>query len=99
MRADDGLGGGVGGGLARLGAFLAAAGILALGLLARGDAADRRWLLALLASAPFIAILLWPQLPRGLPAFNRTVVRLGTLLVVAFLLTRLHLVRIPAVRG
>jgi peptidoglycan glycosyltransferase len=97
--ADDGLGGGVGGGLLRFGAFLAAAAVLALGLLARGDAADRRWLLALAVSAPFFVILFWPRLPRGLPAFNRTVVRLGTLLVVAFLLTSIHLVRIQLVRG
>ena len=99
MDADDGLGGGVGGGLLRFGAFLAAAAVLALGLLARGDAADRRWLLALAVSAPFFVILFWPRLPRALPAFNRTVVRLGTLLVVAFLLTNIHLVRIQVVRG
>ncbi|HEX5506234.1 MAG TPA: penicillin-binding transpeptidase domain-containing protein [Thermomicrobiales bacterium] len=99
MRADDGLGGGVGGGLLRFGAFLATAGILALGLLARGDGADRRWLLALAASAPFLALLLWPRLPRDLPTFNRTVVRLGTLLVVAFLLTSIHLVRLQIVRA
>ena len=99
MDADDGLGGGVGGGLLRFGAFLAAAAVLALGLLARGDAADRRWLLALAVSAPFFVILFWPRLPRDLPAFNRTVVRLGTLLVVAFLLTSIHLVRIQVVRG
>ena len=30
-------------------------------------------------------MLLWPRLPENLPTFNRTVVRLGTLLVVALL--------------
>lgn len=99
MRADDGLGGGIGGGVQRFGAFLVAAALLALGILARGDAGDARWLLALAASGPFFTILLWPRLPRDLPVFNRTVVRLGTLLIVAFLLTSIHLVRIQVVRG
>lgn len=99
MRSDDGLGGGVVDGLLRFGAFLAASAILALGLLARQGNADIRWLLALAASAPFFAILFWPRLPYDLPVFNRTVVRLGTLLVVAFLLTSIHLVRIQIVRA
>ncbi|MDP9374034.1 MAG: penicillin-binding transpeptidase domain-containing protein, partial [Chloroflexota bacterium] len=99
LTTDDGLGGGASNGLLRFGAFLAAAAVLAVGLLNRGGNADARWLLALAASAPFLAILLWPRLPRELPTFNRTVVRLGTLLVVAFLLTSIHLVRIQIVRA
>lgn len=99
METDDGLGGGVGIGLARFGAGLAAGAILALGILQREGNTDARWLLALAASAPFFVILLWPRLPRDLPTFNRTVVRLGTLLVVAFLLTSIHLVRLQVVRA
>ncbi len=99
MTPDDGLGGGASNGLLRFGAFLAAAAILAVGLLNREGNADARWLLALAASAPFFVILLWPRLPRDLPTFNHTVVRLGTLLVVAFLLTSIHLVRIQIVRA
>lgn len=99
MGTDDGLGGGIGSGLARFGAFLAAAAILALGILQRQGNTDARWLLALAASAPFFVMLLWPRLPRDLPTFNRTVVRIGTLLVVAFLLTSIHLVRLQVVRA
>lgn len=99
MTPDDGLGGGAGSGFLRLGAFLVAAAILALGLLQRDGNIDARWLMALAASAPFFVILLWPRLPRNLPHFNRTVVRLGTLLVVAFLLTSLHLVRLQVIRA
>lgn len=99
MGTDDGLGGGIGSGLARFGAFLAAAAILALGLLQRQGNTDARWLLALAASAPFFVLLFWPRLPRDLPTFNRTVVRIGTLLVVAFLLTSIHLVRLQVVRA
>lgn len=97
--ADDGLGGGIGSGLARFGALLAAGAILALGLLQREGNTDGRWLLALAASAPFFVLLFWPRLPRDLPTFNRTVVRIGTLLVVAFLLTSIHLVRLQVVRA
>ena len=99
METDDGLGGGIGSGLARFGAFLAAGAILALGLLQRQGNTDARWLLALAASAPLFVILFWPRLPRDLPTFNRTVVRIGTLLVVAFLLTSIHLVRLQVVRA
>lgn len=99
MHADDGLGGGITDGLLRFGAFLAASAILALGLLARGGNTDVRWLAALALSAPFFVILFWPRLPYDLPTFNRTVVRLGTLLVVAFLLTSIHLVRLQVVRA
>ncbi len=99
MGTDDGLGGGIASGLARFGASLAAGAILAFGLLQRQGNTDARWLLALAASAPFFVILLWPRLPRDLPTFNRTVVRLGTLLVVAFLLTSIHLVRLQVVRA
>jgi peptidoglycan glycosyltransferase len=97
--SDDGLGGGIGSGLARFGALLAAGAILAFGLLQRQGNTDARWLLALAASAPFFVILFWPRLPRDLPTFNRTVVRIGTLLVVAFLLTSIHLVRLQVVRA
>jgi hypothetical protein len=96
---DDGLGGGIGDGLLRFGALLAAAAILALGIIQRQGNTDARWLLALAASAPFFVILLWPRLPDDLPTFNRTVVRLGTLLGVAFLLTSIHLVRLQVIRG
>jgi penicillin-binding protein A len=96
---DDGLGGGIGDGLLRFGALLAAAAILALGIIQRQGNTDARWLLALAASAPFFVILLWPRLPADLPTFNRTVVRLGTLLGVAFLLTSIHLVRLQVIRG
>jgi peptidoglycan glycosyltransferase len=96
---DDGLGGGIGSGLARFGAFLAAAAILGIGILQREGNTDARWLLALAASAPFFVLLLWPRLPPNLPTFNRTVVRIGTLLVVAFLLTSIHLVRLQVVRA
>jgi len=99
MGTDDGLGGGIGIGLVRFGAFLAAGAILALGLLQRQGNTDARWLLALAASAPVFVILFWPRLPRDLPTFNRTVVRIGTLLVVAFLLTSVHLVRLQVVRA
>jgi peptidoglycan glycosyltransferase len=99
MGTDDGLGGGIGIGLMRFGAFLAAAAILALGILQREGNTDARWLLALAVSAPFFVLLLWPRLPRNLPIFNRTVVRIGTLLVVAFLLTSIHLVRLQVVRA
>lgn len=99
MDPDSGLGGGIGAGLARFGALLAAGAILALGLLARGDDADRRWLLALLFSAPFLIVLFWPRLPRAVPPFSRTVVRLTMLLVVVFLLTSIHLVRLQVVQG
>ncbi len=99
MTPDDGLGGGVGSGMLRLGAFLAAAAILGLGLVQREGNIDARWLLALAVSAPFFVVLLWPRLPRNLPTFNRTVVRLGTLLVVAFLLTSIHLVRLQVIRA
>lgn len=99
MGTDSGLGGGIGGGLARFGALLAAGAILALGLLARGADADRRWLLALLFSAPFLIVLFWPRLPRAVPPFSRTVVRLAMLLVVLFLLTSIHLVRLQVVQG
>lgn len=97
--ADDGLGGGVSGGLARFGALLVAAAILAFGLLQREGNTDARWLVALAASGPCFAMLLWPRLPRNLPIFNRTVVRLGTLLVVAFLLVSIHLVRLQVVKA
>lgn len=97
--ADDGLGGGVNGGVARFGALLVAAAILGFGLLQREGNSDARWLIALAASGPFFALVLWPRLPRNLPTFNRTVVRLGTLLVVAFLLTSIHLVRLQVVRA
>ncbi len=99
MTPDDGLGGGIGSGLARFGAFLAAAAILGIGILQREGNTDARWLLALAASAPFFVLLLWPRLPPNLPTFNRTVVRIGTLLVVAFLLTSIHLVRLQVVRA
>lgn len=99
MQTDDGLGGGTGIGLLRFGALLAAAAILGLGIVQREGNTDARWLLALVASAPFFVLLLWPRLPRNLPTFNRTVVRLGTLLVVAFLLTSIHLVRLQVIRA
>jgi peptidoglycan glycosyltransferase len=83
----------------RFGALLVAAAILGFGLLQREGNADARWLLALAASGPCFAILLWPRLPENLPTFNRTVVRLGTLLVVAFLLVSIHLVRLQVVRA
>ena len=83
---DDGLGGNNGSGVVRFAALLVAGVILALGLLQDRPNADAIWLVALAASAPCFALLLWPRLPRDLPTFNRTVVRLGTLLVVAFLL-------------
>ena len=97
--SDDGLGGGVSGGLARFGALLVASVILAFGLLQREGNTDARWLIALAASGPCFALLLWPRLPNNLPIFNRTVVRLGTLLVVAFLLVSIHLVRLQVVKA
>ena len=83
----------------RFGALLVAAAILGFGLLQREGNTDARWLLALAASGPCFAILLWPRLPHNLPIFNRTVVRLGTLLVVAFLLMSIHLVRLQVVHA
>jgi penicillin-binding protein A len=85
--------------LVRFGALLVAAAILGFGLLQREGNTDARWLLALAASAPCFAVLLWPSLPENLPTFNRTVVRLGTLLVVAFLLVSIHLVRLQVVHA
>jgi peptidoglycan glycosyltransferase len=97
--SDDGLGGGAIGGMVRFGALLVAAAILGFGLLQREGNTDARWLLALAASGPCFTLLLWPSLPANLPTFNRTVVRLGTLLVVAFLLVSIHLVRLQVVRA
>lgn len=85
--------------MVRFGALLVAAAILGFGLLQREGNTDARWLIALAASGPCFAMLLWPRLPENLPTFNRTVVRIGTLLVVAFLLVSIHLVRLQVVRA
>jgi peptidoglycan glycosyltransferase len=80
-------------------AFAGFLGLVALGLLAGDGITDARWL-AILGSAWLLLIVAsWVRLPRGIPAFNRAVIRTALVVVTVFALLSVQMVRIQLVRS
>jgi peptidoglycan glycosyltransferase len=78
---------------------LLALGLLGYGLATTSGRADAIWLLCLAGSGALAAFATWPRHPRGLPIFNRTLLRWTTLLVVVFGLVSVQLVRVQIVES
>jgi len=83
----------------RLSAFFGAILILAYGFSGTEGQADKVWLLLLLAAGILLAISWWPRATRGLPVFNRTLLRWSTIVLVCFALVSVQLVRVQIVES
>lgn len=83
----------------RLSAFFGALLILAYGFSGTEEQADTIWLVLLLAAGVLLAISWWPRGTRGLPVFNRTLLRWSAIILVCFTLVSLQLVRVQIVES
>lgn len=76
----------------------AAIALLAYGMQAGGEWSDRRWLGALAIAGLLLCMSWWPR-TRGLPIFNRTLLRWSTIILVAFALISVQLLRVQIVQS
>jgi peptidoglycan glycosyltransferase len=83
----------------RVAAFLGALIVLGYGFGETDEAADRIWLICLAGAAVLLTISWWPRGIRHLPLFNRTLLRWATIVVVAFAVVSLQLVRVQIVES
>src|SRR4029079_14213539 len=83
----------------RFAALCVAALFIAFGFSVTDEQSDKLWLLCLLGCGVFLTLAWWPAQTRALPIFNRTLLRWVTLLVVAFSLVSIQLVRVQVVES
>lgn len=74
-------------------------GAVLYGLVAGTEWQESRWLALLVASGVLFAIAWWPSGVRQMPLFNRTLLRWVTVVIVAFVLITIQLVRIQIVQS
>src|SRR3712207_1234780 len=74
-------------------------GLVGIGLVTSEGITDARWLSLLGVAWLLLVVACWPRLPRGLPAFNRSVLRTALILTTVFAVLSLQLVRIQLVQG
>jgi peptidoglycan glycosyltransferase len=79
--------------------MLAAFGAILYGLQTGSDWSDRQWLQALGVSGLLLLVAWWPAGTTRLPPFNRSTMRLATVLLVAFALVSVQLVRVQIVQS
>lgn len=85
--------------LSRAAAFTAALMIVAYGMLFTDSHSAQAWLLMMLAASLLLLYALVPRLSRSVPTVNRTIVVIGAVFVVGFLLLSVQLVRIQIVES
>jgi penicillin-binding protein A len=85
--------------LSRAAAFVAAMLIFAYGMLFTETHSDTMWLLMLAISACLLMYALIPRLSHEIPHVNGTIVTIGAVFVVGFLLMSVQLVRIQIVQS
>jgi peptidoglycan glycosyltransferase len=83
----------------RFAALCVAALFIAYGFSVTDEQSDKLWLLCLLGCGVFLTVAWWPAQTRSLPIFNRTLLRWVTLLIVAFVLISIQLVRVQVVES
>ena len=81
----------------RLSALLGAALAVAYGFSVSDSGVNTTWMLSLLLAGVLLAIAWWPSAVRALPIFNRTILGWTTIVVVAFVLVTIQLVRVQVV--
>ena len=80
-------------------AMVGALTAIGYGLTAGADWSDRRWLEALAVSGLLLLLAWWPSRTGYLSIFNRSTLRLGTILLVVFTLISIQLVRVQIVQS
>lgn len=80
-------------------AMLGALGAIVYGLQVGSAWSDRRWLQALSVAGILLIIAWWPSGTRRFSTFNRSLLRLSTILLVAFALISVQLVRVQIVQS
>ncbi len=83
----------------RIVCMTAALAAIVYGLTAGSEWSDRRWLEALAATGVLLTIAWWPGGTRYFSVFNRSTLRLATILLVAFALISVQLVRVQIVQS
>ncbi len=83
----------------RIVAMAAAAIAIIYGLQAGTNWSDRQWLQALAIAGILLVIAWWPANTKRFTSFNRSVLRLATILLVAFALISVQLIRVQIVQS
>jgi penicillin-binding protein A len=85
--------------LSRAAAFTGALMILAYGMILTDSHSDTVWLLLLLLSAALLLYAILPRMHESIPRVNSTIVSVGAIFVIGFLLMSVQLVRIQIVES
>lgn len=83
----------------RLITTLTAIGAIVYGFITQDQRSDTEWLAALGIAGALLIVAWWPARIRSLPPFNRSVLKVATILLVAFTLITVQLVRIQLVES
>lgn len=85
--------------LRRVTATAAAIALLVYGMVAIDEHSDASWLVCLGLAGICLLFAWWPSGTRSLPIFNRTMLRWGTIVLVAFFLMTVQLVKVQVVES
>lgn len=80
-------------------ATVVAAMLIVYGMASTDENANKFWLLCLAGAGVALLFAWWPSGTRTLPIFNRTMLRWGTIIVVAFFLISVQLVKVQVVES
>ncbi|CAN5632465.1 penicillin-binding protein 2 [soil metagenome] len=78
-------------------ATVIAATLIVYGMASTDENANQFWLLCLAGAGVALLFAWWPSGTRTLPIFNRTMLRWGTIIIVAFFLVSVQLVKVQVV--
>ncbi len=80
-------------------ATVAAVTLIVYGMASTNENANKFWLFCLAGAGVALLLAWWPSGTRTLPIFNRTMLRWGTIVVVAFFLMTVQLVKVQVVES